>query len=83
MFFKLCFPQRLRLYIASGADTCPFSDQEIQQFCNAFDDFATSRGAMSVSWDVSGGELYGLGDLHCLSRLLSDRDVRSQKYTWP
>ena len=35
----------------------------------------TSRGAMSVSWDVSGGELYCLGDLHCLSRLLSDRDV--------
>ena len=66
---------RLRLYIASGADTCPFSDQEMQQFRNAFDDFATSRGAMSVSWDMSGGELYCLGDLHCLSRLLSDRDV--------
>ena len=72
MFFKLCFPHRLRLYIASGADTCPFSDQEIQQFRKAFDDF--TRSNVSV-WDVSGGELNCLGDLHCLSRLLSDMDV--------
>ena len=75
MLFRMGFPQRLRLHIASGADTCPLSDQEIQQFRHAFDDFATSRGAMSVSWDVPCGQPYCLEALHCLSRLLSDKDV--------
>ena len=75
MLFKMGFPQRLRLRIASGADACPFSDQEIQQFRHAFDDFATARGAMSVSWDVPSGQPYCLEALYCLSRLLSDKDV--------
>ena len=75
MLFKMGFPQRLRLHIASGADTCPFSDQEIQQFRRAFDEFATEKGVMSVSWDVPSGQPYCLEALHSLSRLLSDKDV--------
>ena len=73
MLFKMGFPQRLRLHIASGADTCPFSDQEIQQFRRAFDEFATEHGGMSVSWDVPCGQPYCLEALHSLSRLLSER----------
>ena len=75
MLFRRGFPQRLRLHVASGADTCPFSDQEIQQFRHAFDGFATLRGAMSMSWDVPCGQPCCLEALHCLSRLLSDKDV--------
>ena len=75
MLFKMGFPQRLRLHIASGADTCPFSDQEIQQFRRAFDEFAAEKGVTSVSWDVPSGQPCCLEALHSLSRLLSDKDV--------
>ena len=44
MLFELGFPQRLRSHIASGANTCPLSDQEIFNFRKAFEDFASTKG---------------------------------------